>query len=39
MPGTTQHHNHKDTNLEQHKCANHKLIATVKLRGTLQKDM
>ena len=39
MPGTTQHHEHKDTNLEQHKCANLKLIATVKLRGTLQKDM
>ena len=38
-PGTTQHHKHKDTNLEQHKCANLKLIATVKLRGTLQKDM
>jgi hypothetical protein len=39
MPGTTQHQNHKDTNLEQHKCANLKLIATVKLRGTLQKLM
>jgi len=39
MPGTTQHHNHKDTNLEQHKCANLKLIAVVKLRGTLQKHM
>ena len=38
-PGTTQRHNHKDTNLEQHKCANLKLIAIVKLRGTLQKDM
>jgi len=38
-PGTTQHHNHKDTNLEQNKRANLKLIATVKLRGTLQKDM
>ena len=38
-PGTTQHHNHKDTNLEQHKCANLKLIAVVKLRGTLQKGM
>jgi hypothetical protein len=38
-PGTAQQHNHKDTNLEQHKCANLKLIATVKLRGTLQKDM
>ena len=37
-PGTTQHHNHRDTNLKQHKCVNLKLIATVKLRGTLQKD-
>ena len=38
-PGTTQHHNHTDTNLEQHKCVNLKLIATVKIRGTLQKYM
>ena len=29
--------NHKDTNLEQHKYVNLKLIAIVKLRGTLQK--
>jgi len=34
-PGTTQHHNHK----KQHKCAKLKLIAVVKLRGTLQEDM
>jgi len=38
-PGTTQHHNHKVTNLQQLKCANLKLIAVVKLRGTLQKGM
>jgi len=38
-PGTTQHHKHKDTNLEQHKYANLKLIAVVKLRGILQKGM
>ena len=38
-PGTTQHHNHKDTNPEQHKCAKLKFIAVVKLRGTLQEDM
>ena len=38
-PGATQHHKHKDRNLEQHKWANLKLIAVVKLRGTLQKGM
>jgi len=38
-PGTKQQHKHKDTNLEQHKCVNLKLIAVVKLRGTLPKGM
>ena len=38
-PGTTQHHNHKETNLEQHKCLKFKFIAVVKLRGILQEDM